>query len=60
VKPEPLYAIDITPVTYYRMGSLGIDCDSAVFGPDSKVIVGLCAAGEMIGGVCGHLLWNGS
>ena len=56
MKAEPFHVINITPVTYYRMGGLGIDYDSAVFSPSSKAIAGLYAAGEVVGGGHGDLL----
>merc|ERR1712113_714373 len=54
VKSEPFYVAIITPVIYYCMGGLEIDCDSAVIGPSGKAIPGLYAAGEIAGGVHGN------
>merc|ERR1712183_642374 len=54
VKTEPFYVAIITPVIHYCMGGLEIDCDSACFNNNGKVIPGLYAAGEVAGGVHGN------
>merc|ERR1712079_206394 len=54
VKTEPFYVAIITPVIHYCMGGLEIDTDSAVVNANGQAIPGLCAAGEVAGGVHGN------
>jgi len=54
VKSEPFYVAIITPVIHYCMGGLEITVDSAVMNQQGKVIPGLYAAGEVMGGVHGN------
>jgi len=54
VKSEPFYVAIITPVIHYCMGGLEINTDSAVLNQQGKVIPGLYAAGEVMGGVHGN------
>lgn len=49
----PFYAGRVTPVVHYTMGGIKVDNVGRVLRPDGSKIVGLYAAGEIIGGVHG-------
>ena len=49
----PFYAGRVTPVVHYTMGGVKVDNTGRVLRPDGSQIVGLYAAGEIIGGVHG-------
>ncbi|CAD7970270.1 unnamed protein product [Amoebophrya sp. A120] len=51
---EPFYVAIITPIIHYCMGGLEITTKSEVVGAGGKVIPGLYAAGEVMGGVHGN------
>merc|ERR1712070_262320 len=51
---EPYYAAIITPIIHYCMGGLEITAKSEVVGAGGKIIPGLYAAGEVMGGVHGN------
>ncbi|CAD7965251.1 unnamed protein product [Amoebophrya sp. A120] len=51
---EPFYVAIITPIIHYCMGGLEITTSSEVVGAGGKVIPGLYAAGEVMGGVHGN------
>ncbi|KAJ6530182.1 Flavocytochrome c [Mycena capillaripes] len=58
---EPLHVAIITPVVHYTMGGLAVDASARVLrGTTLTPIVGLWAAGEIIGGVHGRNRLAGS
>lgn len=51
---EVFYAGKVSPVLHYCMGGLTIDANGSVLDTQSRIIRGLCAAGEVTGGVHGN------
>lgn len=49
----PFYAIEVTPGVHHTMGGLKIDTKTHVLNKEGKVLSGLYAAGEVVGGVHG-------
>jgi len=56
----PFYAGTVTPVLHYCMGGLRIDRSGNVLNKNGSVIVGLHAAGEIVGGVHGKTRLGGN
>lgn len=50
----PFYAIHIAPAVHYTMGGVAINHQTQVLNNDGKVIDGLYAAGEVVGGLHGN------
>lgn len=50
----PFYAIHIAPAVHYTMGGVQINSQTQVLATDGRVIPGLYAAGEVVGGLHGN------
>ena len=49
----PFYAIEVTPGVHHTMGGVKIDTKTHVLNKEGKILSGLYAAGELVGGVHG-------
>ena len=53
IKTGPFYIQKVVPAVHHTMGGLSIDTEARVLNPESSVIPGLYAAGEIVGGIHG-------
>ncbi|GAH18536.1 unnamed protein product, partial [marine sediment metagenome] len=53
IRRPPFYAVEVAPSVHYTMGGLTINAKAQVLNVDHRVIPGLYAAGEVVGGIHG-------